>query len=45
MIAREPQLDQPIGALANFRTFLDPAPGDALEILSVFVDCVGRTRA
>ena len=25
-------------------TFLDPAPGDAPEILSVFVDCVGRTR-
>jgi hypothetical protein len=24
MIVREPQLDQPIGAFANFRTFLDP---------------------
>jgi hypothetical protein len=33
MIARDPQLDQPIGAFANFPTFLDPAPGDALEIL------------
>jgi hypothetical protein len=44
MIAREPQLDQTFGTFANFCAFLDPAPGDALEIFSVFVDCVGRTR-